>query len=52
MAKKSARIGRFFFFAPPCMVEENFTGNLLKNTHPLRLPSVSAPNKPLINLSN
>jgi hypothetical protein len=29
--KISAHHGRFFFFAPPCMVEENFTGRLLKN---------------------
>jgi hypothetical protein len=30
MAKKSAQCGRFFFFATPCMVEENFTGTLLQ----------------------
>ncbi|MFL9901523.1 hypothetical protein PQR75_15590 [Paraburkholderia fungorum] len=35
MAKKSARHGRFFFFAPPCMVEENFTGRRLENASPL-----------------
>ncbi|NPT59592.1 hypothetical protein [Paraburkholderia elongata] len=50
--KKSAHLGRFFFFAPPCMVEENFTGSLLKNASLLLLSSRLASNKPLISLSN
>ncbi|WP_147309853.1 hypothetical protein [Paraburkholderia sp. BL6669N2] len=32
--KKSAQFGRFFFFAPPCMVKENFTGSLLEIATP------------------
>jgi hypothetical protein len=47
--RKSARYGRFFFFAPPCMVEENFTGKLLENASPLPFTSCSTFDKPLIN---
>jgi hypothetical protein len=32
--KKSAQFGRFFFFALPCIVEENFTGDLLEIAAP------------------
>jgi uncharacterized protein YjbJ (UPF0337 family) len=49
--KKSAQFGRFFFSASPCMVEENFTGKLLRIAVLSPQSSRPAADKPLINLS-
>jgi hypothetical protein len=51
MAKKSAQFGRFFFFALPCIVEENITGDLLEIAAPRPQISRTSPDKRLISLS-
>jgi hypothetical protein len=51
LANKSAQIGRFFFFAAPCMVKENFTGNLLEIATPRPQISLMPLVKALISLN-
>ncbi|WP_218023735.1 hypothetical protein, partial [Paraburkholderia ribeironis] len=48
---KSAHHGRFFFFVAPCIVEENFTGDLPEIAAPALTSSCPASVKALISLS-